>query len=196
MNYLLFNVAKAIELKEAVMVVNRPEWAEQTMLLKNYYDNEWGFEEHDDQKLFEILCMQSYQIGLNRQVVLNKREGFRHYFSDYQIDKVARMTATHIELMLINPAIIRNKLKLEATINNAQIIMEMKANGLTFNNYLWNFVDYKTSKILVNKNEQLPSKTRRSMIIANQMHQDGFRLVGPVTIYSFMLAIGMVDARV
>ena len=176
-------------------MINRPSWAEKTTVLQEYYDDEWGFEEHDDQKLFEILCMQSYQIGLSRQTVLNKRDGFRHYFCEYRIDKVANMGDAHVKLMLINPEVIRNRMKLEATINNAKIILEMRENGLTFNNYMWGFVEFQPCKLKVSADERLPSQTRLSAKIAKQMHKDGFKLVGPVTIYSFMLATGMIDAR-
>lgn len=173
--------------------ITRPEWAESSPEMQKYYDEQWGIETHDDRQLFEMLCLETYQAGLSWQTVLRKQQAFEAAFFNYDINQVAKMTDTQLEKLLQNPAIIRNRRKLAATINNAQVIQQLPT---SFDEYIWQFVDGKPQRLLVKSAEELPAQTRLSIKVSKQMKKDGFQFVGPVTVYSYLLAIGIVNARV
>ncbi|KIS03361.1 DNA-3-methyladenine glycosylase I [Paucilactobacillus wasatchensis] len=173
----------------------RPTWAMDNPLMQQYYDLEWGIELHDERALFEMLCLETYQAGLSWQTVLNKRDDFRAAFHNYDIDRVAQMSAAEIGTQLQNKKIIRNRLKLNATVNNAQVIVRMHDEGKTFNDYIWQFVDRHPQRLVVRSDGDLPAQTRLSVQVSKQMKKDRFKFVGPVTIYSYLLAVGVVNAR-
>lgn len=166
-------------------MTKRCSWVKMTNpLYIAYHDEEWGQPLHDDQALFELLCMETYQAGLSWETVLNKRQAFREAFYGYQIHAVAEMTDTELEDLLENPAIIRNRAKIFATRANAQAFLRLQAEYGSFDAYLWSFVEGKTIVNDVPDYRQAPAKTPLSEKLAKdlkktrlQVHRPSRRLV-------------------
>lgn len=158
-----------------------------------YHDEEWGQPLHDDQALFELLCMETYQAGLSWETVLNKRQAFRGAFHGYQIQAVADMTDEELEDLMNNPAIIRNRAKIFATRTNAQTFLQVQAEFGSFDAYLWSFVDGKTIVNNVSDYSQAPAKTPLSEKLSKDLKKRGFKFTGPVAVLSFLQAAGLVD---
>ena len=158
-----------------------------------YHDQEWGVPIHDDRKQFEFLMLESAQAGLSWWTVLKKREGYRKAFADFDPVKVARFTDKRIERLLQNPAIIRNRLKVAAAVNNARQFLEVQAKFGTFDAYIWQFVD---GRPIHNKRRRLkypPATTRESDLLSKDLKHRGFKFVGSTIIYAHMQAVGMVN---
>lgn len=171
----------------------RCDWANGSQLEKAYHDNEWGKAIHDDQRLFEMLVLESMQSGLSWVTILNKRENFRQAFDQFEIAKVAAYNEEKYLALINNPGIVRHPLKIKAAIHNAQLLLEIQAEFGSFDNYFWRFNDY---QIQVNHWQQLsevPAKTTLSDEISRKMKKRGFKFIGSTTIYAFMQAIGMVN---
>ncbi|MBM7641944.1 DNA-3-methyladenine glycosylase I [Streptococcus loxodontisalivarius] len=162
-------------------------------LYRDYHDQEWGKPLHDDQALFELLCLESYQSGLSWLTVLKKRTAFRQVFHSYQIDRVADFSEEEMAAALENPAIIRHRLKLEATVNNAKAIQRLQAEVGSFSDYIWSFVDHKPLVNQVSTYLDRPSQTELSQKIAKDLKKRGFKFLGPTTIYSFLQAAGLIN---
>ena len=158
-----------------------------------YHDQEWGQPLHDDQALFELLCMETYQAGLSWETVLNKRQGFQEAFHGYQIQSVAEMTDGELEALLENPAIIRNRAKLFATRANAQAFLQIQKTFGSFDAYLWSFVEGKTIVNDVPDYHLAPAKTALSEKLAKDLKKQGFKFTGPVAVLAFLQAAGLVD---
>ena len=158
-----------------------------------YHDEEWGQPLHDDRALFELLCLETYQSGLSWETVLNKRQGFREVFYDYQVQRVAEMTDGELEALLENPAIIRNRAKLFATRANAQAFLQVQKTFGSFDAYLWSFVEGKTIVNDVPDYHQAPAKTALSEKLSQDLKKRGFKFTGPVAVLSFLQAAGLVD---
>ncbi|MBP2623931.1 DNA-3-methyladenine glycosylase I [Streptococcus oricebi] len=158
-----------------------------------YHDEEWGKPLYDEQALFELLCLESYQSGLSWETVLNKRQAFRQAFHNYDLDKVATMSDQDLDTLLDNPAIIRNKSKIYATRANAQAFQKVQAEFGSFNDYLWAFVNFSPIDNQVTDYTLAPAKTALSEQISKDMKKRGFKFVGPVCIYSFLQAAGLVN---
>ena len=158
-----------------------------------YHDEGWGQPLHDDQELFELLCMETYQAGLSWETVLNKRQAFRQAFHGYHLQHVADMTDEELEALMNNPAIIRNRAKIFATRANAQAFLQVQAEFGAFDVYLWFFVDGKTMVNDVPDYSQAPAKTPLSEKISKNLKKRGFKFTGPVAVLSFMQAAGLVD---
>ena len=154
-----------------------------------YHDEEWGQPLHDDQALFELLCMETYQAGLSWETVLNKRQAFH----GYQVHRVADMTDEELEDLMDNEAIIRNRAKIFATRANAQAFLQVQAEFGTFDAYLWSFVDGKTMANDIPDYSQAPAKTPLSEKISKDLKKRGFKFTGPVAVLSYLQAIGIVD---
>ncbi|WP_461218169.1 DNA-3-methyladenine glycosylase I [Lapidilactobacillus salsurivasis] len=170
-------------------------WAQGSPALQQYHDQIWGRPEHSERLLFEWLCLETYQAGLSWQTVLNKQAAFEAAFADFELTKVAAMTDNDLERLLQDPTIIRNRLKLSATINNAQAILKLDASGEydSLATYLWHFVD---GRPIINRPRQdadVPSTSPLAKTIAKDMKQRGFKFVGPTVIYSWLQAVGVVD---
>lgn len=159
----------------------------------DYHDLEWGKPIHDDQTLFELLCLESYQSGLSWLTVLRKRPAFRAVFHNYEIDRVTQFSQDEMADALENPQIIRHRLKLAATVNNAKAVKTVQAEFGSFNSYLWDFVGGKPVDNLVNHDHPVPAQTDLSVNLAKDLKKRGFKFLGPTTIYSFMQASGMVN---
>lgn len=161
--------------------------------MAKYHDEEWGRPLHDDQKLFEFLIMEGMQAGLSWLTILKKREAFRIAFDNFDVNKVAKYDQRKVDELMSNPAIIRNKLKIEASINNACRFLEVVNEFGSFDRYIWSFVNFQP---IVNKFEnlsELPAKTKLSDLISEDLKRKGFKFVGSTIIYAHMQATGMVN---
>ena len=154
-----------------------------------YHDDEWGVPSRDDRHLFEMLTLEGAQAGLSWSTILRKREGYRKAFADFDAAKVARFSGQDVEGLLTDPGIVRNRLKVESTVNNAQRILELDS----LSDYLWSFVD---GEPLVNRWRKLgevPAETAQSKAMSKDLKKRGFRFVGPTVCYAFMQACGLVN---
>lgn len=176
------------------MTIKRPLWAETSELMRNYYDTKWGFPEHDDRELFEMLTLELFQAGLSWSTIWKRKAAFEKAFANFDPAKVAQFDQNDFNRLMNDSGIIRNRRKIMATINNAKIIEELLANGETLNNYVWSFVNFESQRLHLN-GKQLPSQTDESKKMSQKMKKDGFQFMGPTTVYSFMTAVGMVNAR-
>jgi len=175
---------------------NRCSWAGNDSLYVDYHDKEWGRPLHDDDKLFEMLILESMQAGLSWITVLKKREDFREAFDGFDPDKVALYDDVKIQELMENEKIIRNHLKIKAAVNNAKLFLEVKEKYGSFNNMIWEYVDYTPIIGHWKKLEDIPASTPLSEKISKDLKKIGFKFIGPTTIYSFMQAIGMVNDHV
>ena len=158
-----------------------------------YHNQEWGKPVHDEQQLFELLCLESYQAGLSWSTILHKREAFRQAFYDYDIARVAQMTDEDLDALLQNDTIIRHRAKLYATRQNARAFQGVQEVFGSFNDYIWGFVDGKPLVNAVVTYRDAPNQTPLSVTIAKDLKNRGFKFVGPVMVYSFLQAIGIID---
>lgn len=171
----------------------RCKWATHTNHEKEYHDTEWGVPLYDDQLLFEFLILEGAQAGLSWSTVLAKREGYRNAFDNFEINKVAKYTEDKIQSLILNPNIIRNKLKIRSTVTNAQAVLKVIDEFDSFSNYLWSFVNHKP---IINKwksASEVPSTTDISDNICKDLKKRGFKFVGSTICYAFMQATGMVN---
>jgi DNA-3-methyladenine glycosylase I len=172
---------------------NRCDWAQKNELMAKYHDEEWGNPLHDDQKLFEFLILEGMQAGLSWQTILNKREAFRKAYDNFDVKKVAKYGPEKVEELMSNSGIIRNKLKIEASINNAQRYLEIVEEFGSFDRYIWKFVDYQPIVNCFEKLSELPAKTELSDTISADLKRRGFKFVGSTVVYAHMQATGMVN---
>ena len=174
----------------------RCAWCEKDDLYRNYHDEEWGKPVYDDETLFEFLVLESFQAGLSWYTILVKRESFRTAFEDFNFQKISNYSENEIEELMNNAGIIRNKLKILATINNAQHYLKIQKEFGSFSKYIWNFVD---GKPIVNRPKTLkevPATTAISDALAKDLKKRGFKFLGSTTVYAFMQATGMVNDHV
>ncbi len=158
-----------------------------------YHDNEWGRQEHDDKKLFEFLVLESFQAGLSWYIVLKKRENFRKAFAGFDAKKVAKFDWGKVAELLKNEGIIRNRLKIEAAINNAKCFLQIQKEFGSFDKYVWSFVKFKTIKNKRKSLKDIPSSSKESDAMSNDMGKRGFKFRGTTICYAFMQAVGMVN---
>ncbi len=159
----------------------------------SYHDKEWGTPTHDDQKLFEFLTLEGAQAGLSWTTILKRRDGYRTAFSNFDAKKVSKFTQKHVERLLQNKSIIRNKLKVNSAINNAKQFLKVQEEFGTFSKYLWGFVNHKPIKNKFKDHSQLPASTEISEKLSIDLKKRGFNFVGPTICYAFMQATGMVN---
>ena len=158
-----------------------------------YHDEEWGVPEHDDQKLFEFLILEGAQAGLSWSTILNRRDGYRNAFSNFDVVIVSKYTQIHVKKLVKNKSIIRNKLKINSAINNAKKFIEIQKQFGSFDEYLWGFVNHKTINNKFKKHSDLPSYTAISENLSNDLKTRGFTFVGPIICYALMQSVGMVN---
>jgi DNA-3-methyladenine glycosylase I len=169
---------------------HRCAWAESDPLLRDYHDQEWGVPQYDSRALWELLMLEGFQAGLAWITVLRKREAFRKAFHRFEPKKVARFSEPDIARLLGDPGIIRSRAKIEATIQGARIYQEMESSGEDFSAFAWKLAGGKPIK---NKTGSLPAKTALSEEISAELKKRGFKFVGPVIVYAWMQASGMVN---
>lgn len=171
----------------------RCAWVSQNPLYIDYHDNEWGIPCYDDQKLFEMLCLEGAQAGLSWITVLKKREHYRKVFDNFDASKIAKYDEVKRTELLTDTGIIRNKLKVNAFILNAQCYLDVLEKEHSFSDYLWQFVD---GKPIVNSPKTLkdvPAKTEVSELMSKTLKKNGFKFVGPTICYALMQAAGLVN---
>ena len=171
----------------------RCEWATKNEMMWTYHDEEWGKPLHDDQKLFEFLILEGMQAGLSWQTILNKRENFRKAYENFDVLKVAGFNQEKIDELMSDPGIIRNKLKIEASVNNAKHFLEIVAEFGSFDRYIWAFVNYQPIQNHWKLISELPARTELSDQISADLKRRGFKFVGSTIIYAHMQATGMVN---
>lgn len=171
----------------------RCPWAGELPIYIDYHDNEWGRPVHDDCKLFEMLTLESMQAGLSWITVLKKREAFRKAFDGFHPEKIAQYDETKILELMSDKNIIRNRLKINAAINNAGIYLDVVKKYGSFDSFIWAYVDHKPIVGHWEKIEDLPATTPLSDRISKDFKEMGFKFVGSTIIYSFMQAVGMVN---
>ena len=164
-------------------------------LYANYHDNEWGVPKHDDQDLFEMIILEGAQAGLSWETILNKREGYRAAFHGFDPVKVAAITDEYLQVRLQNPAIVRNKLKVNAARKNAIAFLNIQEEFGSFNAYLWAYVD-NVPVINKFKREDVPVSTEISEALSKDLKKRGMTFVGPTIMYAFMQSTGVVNDHV
>jgi len=162
-------------------------------LMLEYHDREWGVPIHEDRKHFEFLVLEAAQAGLSWSIVLNKREGYRRAFSQFDPEKVARYTKAKIDKLVADPGIIRNRMKIESAVKNARALLEVQEEFGSFDKYSWQFVDGKPRQNRWKSLRQIPPKTSESDKFSRDLKQRGFNFVGSTIIYAHMQAVGMVN---
>lgn len=170
----------------------RAAWAETDPLLTEYYDTEWGMPVHDEAGVFERLSLEAFQSGLSWLIVLRKRPEFRRAFAGFDPDVVASFTDADVERLLGDASIIRNRQKIEATINNAKATVQLRQEG-GLAEFVWSYMPERSPAPMTERG--VPSKSRESAAMAKDLKSRGFRFVGPTTAYALMSAIGIVDAH-
>jgi DNA-3-methyladenine glycosylase I len=161
-----------------------------------YHDDEWGVPVRDERGLFELLTLEGAQAGLSWATILRKREGYRRAFAGFDPDKVARFRPAEVERLLTDPGIVRNRLKVESTIANAQAILELRRSGESLVDVVWSVVDGEPRRNAWSTLAEIPAETDESRLLAQELKRRGFRFVGPTTCYALMQAAGLVDDHV
>lgn len=163
---------------------------ENSQIYKDYHDNEWGVPKYDDRELFELLILESFQAGLSWLTVLKKRDAFRLAFDNFDVKKVANYNENKVNELLQNEGIIRSRSKINSTISNAKIFIQIQKEYGSFSKYIWGFTD---GKIIKNKNDKFEVSTPLSDKISKDLKKRGMKYVGTVIIYSYLQSIGIVN---
>lgn len=178
------------------MTQHRCEWAGTDPLYIAYHDEEWGVPVHDDHALFESLVLDGAQAGLSWYTILKKRDNYRRAFDQFNPAKVATYDDAKIAELLSNPGIVRNRLKINAAVNNAKRFLEVQAEFGSFDAYIWGFVDGRVKQNAWAKLADIPTETPESRAMSKDLKKRGFKFVGPTICYAFMQAVGMVNDHV
>lgn len=173
--------------------VVRCPWAGETKIYQDYHDKEWGVPVHDDRLLFEMLNLEGAQAGLSWLTILKKRESYREAFDHFDAVKIARYGDRKVAELLANPGIVRNRLKVAATIGNAKAFLAVQKEFGTFDRYLWQFVGGKTIRHPRHSMKDVVDRTPESDAMSKDLKKRGFKFVGTTICYAFMQAVGMVD---
>ena len=176
-----------------LVMKKRCSWAGTDPLYIHYHDHEWGVPVHDDQKLFEFLILESFQAGLSWITILRKREAFREAFDAFDPVKIAVYGMDAVRRLTADSAIVRNRLKIEAAVQNARAFLALQSKYETFDQFVWRFVDGRPRENAWRHISEIPSETGESRIMSKELKQNGFKFVGPVICYAFMQATGMVN---
>jgi DNA-3-methyladenine glycosylase I len=158
-----------------------------------YHDEEWGVPSHDDRHLFELLTLEGAQAGLSWSTILRKRENYRGAFADFEPAAVARFGRRDVRRLLGDPGIVRNRLKIESAVNNAQRVLEVQDELGSLDAYLWRFVDGAPIAGRWRTIREIPAETAESRAMSKDLKRRGFRFVGPTVCYAFMQAVGLVN---
>ena len=177
--------------------LTRCKWAEGVSLdYIEYHDKEWGVPVYDDRVQFEFLLLEGAQAGLSWSTILNKRAGYRKAFADFDVEKVARFTKKRVDTLLKNPAIVRNRLKVESAVTNAQAFIEVQEAFGSFSKYIWGFVDGMPIQNKFRKDSDVPATSPESDALSKDLKKRGFRFVGSTIMYAHMQATGLVNDHV
>ncbi|MBC1185689.1 MULTISPECIES: DNA-3-methyladenine glycosylase I [Kluyvera] len=176
--------------------MQRCGWVSQDPLYIAYHDTEWGVPQRDNQELFEMICLEGQQAGLSWITVLKKRENYRHAFHHFDPVKVAAMTEADVERLVLDAGIIRHRGKIQAIIGNARAFLAMEANGESFNDFVWSFVDNTPIVTQAAELSGIATSTPASDALSKALKKRGFKFVGTTICYSFMQACGLVNDHV
>jgi DNA-3-methyladenine glycosylase I len=171
----------------------RCPWSNGSQLYLDYHDIEWGVPVHNDQKLFEMLILEGAQAGLSWSTILNKRSGYVQAFDGFDAEKIAHYDEHKYQELLANPAIVRNRLKIQAAIQNAQAFLQVRERFGSFDAFLWQFVDGTPIQNRWETLQEIPAYTKESDAMSKALKRLGFRFVGTTICYAFMQAVGMVN---
>jgi DNA-3-methyladenine glycosylase I len=174
----------------------RCNWAGSDPLYIKYHDTEWGVPLHDDRRLFEFLILDGAQAGLSWLTILKKRENYRRAFDDFDPLKIASYNFSKVKALLSNSGIIRNKLKIEAAIQNAASFLSIQQEFGSFDGYIWQFVGGRTLKNRWRTVAEIPAWTKESAAMSTELKKRGFKFVGPTICYAFMQAAGLVNDHI
>jgi DNA-3-methyladenine glycosylase I len=178
------------------MIKKRCAWAGSDELYQRYHDQEWGVPLHDDQKLFELLILEGAQAGLSWITVLRKRENYRAAFDGFDAVRIARYSPAQIESLLQNPGIVRNRLKVNAAVSNAQKFLEVQTEFGSFDRFIWQFVAGQPIQNVRHSMADVPDHTKESDAMSKELKRRGFKFVGSTICYAFMQATGMVNDHI
>lgn len=173
--------------------LNRCPWCGTDELYVRYHDEEWGIPVHDDKKHFEFLVLESAQAGLSWLTILRKRENYRKAYDGFDVEKVAQYDENKINELLQNSGIIRNRRKIEASINNARQFLKVQKEFGSFDNYIWSFVDYKPVVNCWENIHQLPARSELSDRVSKDLKSRGFKFLGSTIIYAHLQATGLIN---
>jgi len=171
-------------------------WAGTDPVYVAYHDEEWGVPVHEDRLLFEFLVLEGAQAGLSWSTILNKRDGYRESFANFDVEKVAAFTEKDVARLLGNPGIVRNRQKVESTIKNARGVLEIQKEFGSLDAYLWQFVGGSPKQNAWKSMDEIPAQTEESAAMSKALKKRGFNFVGPTICYAFMQAVGMVNDHV
>jgi DNA-3-methyladenine glycosylase I len=172
---------------------NRCHWCGEDPEYIAYHDNEWGRPNKDDQKLFESLILESFQSGLSWITILKKREYFRRAFDDFNAEKIANYDEKDIQRIISNKNIIRNRLKIEATIQNAKSLLSLRKKGVTLSQFVWEITNQEVLQPRFTNSRELPSTTEEAKALSKKFKKANFKFMGPVVCYAFMQANGLTN---
>lgn len=175
------------------LTVKRCAWALSSQQYLDYHDKEWGVPVHDDRKLFEMLILEGVQAGLNWSLILKKRDGYLHAFDGFDAHKIAQYDDRKVQELLANPEIVRNRLKIQAAIQNARAFLELQSQYGSFDAFLWRFVGGQPIQNAWQTLQEIPASTRESDAVSKELKRQGFTFVGTTICYAFMQAVGMVN---
>lgn len=167
-------------------------WARGDLYIQ-YHDEEWGVPVHDDRRLFEFLILEGAQAGLSWITILKKREHYRQVFDQFEVAKIARYNRRKIQALLLDPGIVRNRLKIESAVGNAKAYLAVLSEFGTFDQYVWRFVGGQPIRNHWKSLKQIPARTRESDALSRDLLQRGFKFVGSTICYAFMQAVGLVN---
>ncbi len=173
--------------------MKRCPWPSEDPLMIEYHDAEWGVPLHDDSRIFEFLVLEGMQAGLSWSTILRKRENFRRAFAGFDPTLIAGFTSRNVERMMADPGIIRNRLKLEAVVNNAQRFLAVQEEFGSFDTYIWQLIGGKTIRHKFRSVSEVPATSPESDLISKELKLRGFKFVGSTIVYAHMQATGMVN---
>ena len=176
--------------------LSRCSWCGDDPLYIAYHDQEWGVPLHNDRHLFEFLILEGAQAGLSWLTILKKRPAYRQAYYQFDPEKVARFNSRSVARLMNNPGIVRNHLKIEASISNARALLAIQDAFGSFDHYIWQYVDYQPLQNHWRHLTDIPVSTKESLLMSKDLQRKGFRFVGPTICYAFMQAVGMVNDHV
>jgi DNA-3-methyladenine glycosylase I len=179
-----------------MMELKRCEWSTSSALYLDYHDTEWGVPVHDERTLFEFLILEGAQAGLSWSTILNKRQAYIQAFDNFEPTKVASYDDTKIQQLLTNPGIVRNRLKIQAAIQNARSYLKIQDQYGSFDTYIWQFVDGKPIQNSWKSLQEIPATTKESDAMSKELKKRGFTFVGSTICYAFVQAVGMVNDHI
>ncbi len=168
-------------------------WARSSELMRRYHDEEWGVPMRDDVRLFGLLLLEGAQAGLSWSTILEKREGYRRAFADFDPEAIAAFDAGKIASLLADPGIVRNRLKVTSAVTNARAFLQFERNGASFTDFIWSFVEGRPVQNRWRRQADVPASTPASHAMSKALKKRGFKFVGPTICYAFMQSAGLVN---